>query len=593
MPGPSGEPLGVEPPRVAESVQAVYPEQARALGLAGAVTLLVTIAVDGAVLEAGIVEPAGHGFDEAALEAVRRFRFEPARRDGQPIAARIRYRYVFEPPVATTAEAAPTVGRIAGTALSDADGKPIAGAHVVVTEVATGRVQELEAGTIGGFALEALPPGRYHLTISSPGFVALTLDESVRANEETALSCRLVLEPLSDTGEDPYGARAVIAPPPREVTRRTLERSLLFRIPGTGNDPIRAVEILPGVSRPPFGNGILIIRGASPADSQSLVDGVPLPQLYHFGGLRSVYSGQMLRQVSLYPGNFSSRFGRKTGGIFELETRDPQTDRLHGVVDVSPIDGSLLLEGPITKKLSIMASVRRSLFDLALRALTAGRDTGFTAVPSYYDYQFMGSYRPTPREQLRLQFYGSNDRLGLLTSGDNESNAPAAANAVDVTSRFNLFQASWRRPVGSNTEQYITVQAGPTSTDVGVGESYKLELHNVQVYGRAEWLTRVADGVRLVSGLDVNTGSYRATYVGPPIGQSEGNPNTPDQRVGAKAHGGIFQPGAYVDLALDLGPVTLNGAVRADYYQEIQGYSIDPRLIADYRFHPHWSLRWG
>jgi TonB family protein len=62
--------------------------------------VLVELTIDeqGRVTTAEVMESAGEQFDRAALEAVRQFEFEPARRAGAPIAVRLSYRYVFEPP---------------------------------------------------------------------------------------------------------------------------------------------------------------------------------------------------------------------------------------------------------------------------------------------------------------------------------------------------------------------------------------------------------------------------------------------------------------------------------------------------------------
>jgi TonB family protein len=84
------------PPELLESSEADYPAEARAEGLEGTVVLLLTIAADGSVTDADVVEPVGHGFDEAARSAALRFRFRPALRNGEPITARIRYPYAFK-----------------------------------------------------------------------------------------------------------------------------------------------------------------------------------------------------------------------------------------------------------------------------------------------------------------------------------------------------------------------------------------------------------------------------------------------------------------------------------------------------------------
>lgn len=88
----------LSPPRLLERTEAPYPPDALEAGLEGAVVLELVIDAEGAVTDATVIEPAGHGFDEAAREAALQFRFEPARRDGEPVAARIRFRYRFRPP---------------------------------------------------------------------------------------------------------------------------------------------------------------------------------------------------------------------------------------------------------------------------------------------------------------------------------------------------------------------------------------------------------------------------------------------------------------------------------------------------------------
>ena len=80
----------VNPPELQESVKADYPPDALAERLTARVVLRLDIDATGAVTTAEVTEPAGRGFDEAAHEAVLRFRFQPATRDGVPIASRIR-----------------------------------------------------------------------------------------------------------------------------------------------------------------------------------------------------------------------------------------------------------------------------------------------------------------------------------------------------------------------------------------------------------------------------------------------------------------------------------------------------------------------
>ncbi|REG23333.1 TonB family protein [Archangium gephyra] len=88
----------VVPPKLMDFVEADYPAQARSEGLEARVRLRLRIDAQGHVTEAEVMEPVGHGFDEAARGAALRFRFEPARRDGEVKPSRLVYVYEFRLP---------------------------------------------------------------------------------------------------------------------------------------------------------------------------------------------------------------------------------------------------------------------------------------------------------------------------------------------------------------------------------------------------------------------------------------------------------------------------------------------------------------
>ena len=105
-PAPAAE-QQIHPPVLLEAPEALYPAEARAQGLEAEVELLLAIDESGAVTAAEVVEPAGHGFDEAAREAASAFRFDPARRGETPMASRIRHRVQFRLPPAPPPPPAP------------------------------------------------------------------------------------------------------------------------------------------------------------------------------------------------------------------------------------------------------------------------------------------------------------------------------------------------------------------------------------------------------------------------------------------------------------------------------------------------------
>ncbi len=91
------KPGTVEAPRILSAPEPVYPETARQRGQEGTAVVGLLIREDGTVRETWIETSAGDAsLDEAAIEAVRSWRFVPARQDGSPVAARSRVPVVFQ-----------------------------------------------------------------------------------------------------------------------------------------------------------------------------------------------------------------------------------------------------------------------------------------------------------------------------------------------------------------------------------------------------------------------------------------------------------------------------------------------------------------
>src|SRR6185436_15273512 len=132
-------------------------------------------------------------------------------------------------------------------------------------------------------------------------------------------------------------------------------------------DPILVVENLPGVARAQA--GFLVVRGSGPEDTDIYIDGITVPLIYHFGGLRSVLPAEMLEDIDFYPGNYSVYYGRATGGVLDARSKRPKPDQLHGSLDVSLLDTSLYFELPLGKNAAISVAGRRSYIDVLLNAV--------------------------------------------------------------------------------------------------------------------------------------------------------------------------------------------------------------------------------
>src|SRR5450432_3477979 len=334
----------IVPPELVHFEHADYPPEAVKAGLEGALVLKLTVDRDGNVTKAEIPEPIGSGFDEAAQAAALKFKYKPATRDGIPVVAITLYRYAFTLTPKAPDEApppAPTTGNLAGVVRLADTNSPLAGALVTLT-LPDGSKQSITTDEAGKWQAKDLTAGQYKVHVEAPGFQPVENQEEVVVGEETEATYRLA--PISAGIEiTVQGER-----PPREVTRRTIERREIERIPGTSGDALRSLQSLPGVGRPPGLAGLLIVRGSAPQDTQTFIDGIYVPLVYHFGGLSSVVPTELLEKIDFYPGNFSAQYGRVMGGIVDVGIRSANSDgKYHGLAQFDLIDGRVVAEGPI------------------------------------------------------------------------------------------------------------------------------------------------------------------------------------------------------------------------------------------------------
>ena len=76
---------GIQPPRVLREVKADYSEEARRGGIAGDVVLEIVVRRDGSVGDVKLLQGLRGGLNDRAVQAVRQWRFSPARRQGAPV----------------------------------------------------------------------------------------------------------------------------------------------------------------------------------------------------------------------------------------------------------------------------------------------------------------------------------------------------------------------------------------------------------------------------------------------------------------------------------------------------------------------------
>src|SRR5258706_223153 len=179
---------------------------------------------------------------------------------------------------------------------------PVAG----VTVPADGGPVSTVSDDAGRSRLDGLAPGAHPLKLRAAAI--LPADAKLQLTAGKRIEAVYYVEARVRYSATVRAQKAVV-----ETVEQTLDASELKRIPGTQGDTLKAVQNLPGVARSPFGGGLLVVWGSAPQDTRTYVDGVYIPTLYHFGGLRSTFSGEMVQSLTFSPGGYGAEYGRGLG----------------------------------------------------------------------------------------------------------------------------------------------------------------------------------------------------------------------------------------------------------------------------------------
>jgi TonB family protein len=573
-------------PQLLEAPPADYPPERLARGESADVATLVDIDEHGAVTAVTLEKPAAPDFDEAALAAIRRFRFSPAEVDGKPAPVRIRYVYHFVIEKKAAARPQEATGTVRGDVVEAGNRRPIAGA-----EVSDDQGAQAATDAEGRYQIEC-SAGERKLTIAAPGFD--TRDLTVKVSADETVEARRVW--LHRTAVGDLQATIPGEKPQDAPTRRTLTHDELVNVPGSLNDPIRAIQNLPGLARAPFLSGALLVRGSPTADTGIYFDGHRIPQLFHFLGGPSVINEQLLDRIDFYPGGYGAMYGRNLVGAIDVGTRKGDAQGLHGQVALGMYESVGFLEGPLGSRTQFAVAARRSDLDLWLTPLIKSRTRGnsdngvTTVVPIYWDYQARLDHKLENGDELGILFFGSDDKLTLAQSGGTRS----LGLSVDTHLGFHRAIGEYRHAVSPQltvslspaigfTNQSFDAQA-PGQGAFGTPQTLGITDLTAELRSEARWQARTWLTVRAGTDILFDRSSYSADLqlatqtrgLGLPIFQEFKFSRVQPQEFW----------GEYVEAPMTLGRLQLTPGLRADqvHWRDHSRWSVDPRLWA------RWAL---
>lgn len=345
---------------------------------------------------------------------------------------------------------------IRGVVVNAATNAPIADARVTLIEA----TQSVLTGPDGRFAFDHLQARSYTLTVSTIGFIFVR--RKIDAHPSLSLELSIPLAEGTGTYQEAVTVSGDASSRPRPIgvtSQMELGSAGLAELRGVAaDDPMRAVQALPGVATGDDFQAEFSVRGSAFRHVGVVMDGTPTALLMHTirsandAGSIAMINSDILGRASLFSGPHARPHGDWLGSTLEFDVREGSRDRAGMRAAVSGTSASGVFEGPLgnARRGSWLFSIRRSYIDWLVRKLEPDVDStiGFSDAQAKLVYDFSN------RQQIQLFAIGGDTTY-------REQNPPLANGIESARSRSGLASLAWRyaHPRGVLTQRLSLVRS--------------------------------------------------------------------------------------------------------------------------------------
>jgi hypothetical protein len=371
-------------------------------------------------------------------------------------------------------------GEVTGRVLNWRDNQPLALVQVQLQ----GTMLRAITTDDGKFRITGVPPGTYTLQASTVGYYILRQDFMIAAGETKNLDVVLVASNSTVTNSVDVAAGAFEIDEESGAPGFTLqgeERKNLASV--LADDPLRAVQSLPGVTSNNDFSSEFSFRGASFDRIGIFFDGVLLHAPVHTtdgqadNGSLTIFNGDLTQDMTLFQGPRPVRYSDRTAGILAVESREGSREKLHGEVSASASNAGVLLEGPwnSNKRGSWLVSFRKSYLQYILNHIDFGDQAPLAF--GFMDGQSRLSYDLSSNHTVSLTYLDGTsdvdrrrfrDELGpntVMASSFRFTFLSAGSRFIPNDRILLTNQFSWTREHGNTTNHEDTVLTDQAYTE--------------------------------------------------------------------------------------------------------------------------------
>lgn len=286
-------------------------------------------------------------------------------------------------------------------------GETIIGATVAVKGQPTG----VQSNQYGFYSL-TLEEGVYSISVSHISYEGKSAEISLHSNQ----SYNFEVIPKSSSIEEVvvYTKRRDGNVKNAQMGKMDLSMNQIRSIPAFMGevDPMKAIQLLPGVRNAGEGNAGFYVRGGGPDQNLIMLDDAVVYNTGHLFGIFSVFNGDAIKNVSLIKGGMPAQYGGRLSSVVDVTMKDGNMNKFQTEGGIGLIASRFSVQGPLKKnKASFILSARRTYIDALTKPFISKSSEFYGSGYYFYDVNAKINYRFSDKDRLYLSGYFGRDKF--------------------------------------------------------------------------------------------------------------------------------------------------------------------------------------
>ncbi len=322
--------------------------------------------------------------------------------------------------------------------IAQSDGTPITGATLFLPDAGIGAVSDFS----GNLSISIIQ-GTYNAVVSCVGMQTVNCKLQIQSSGKLSIEMTPALIAIREVK---VLAKQYQSTTSMDIGLERFNMKMIKQIPALmgEKDILKISQMLPGITSVGEGSAGINVRGGNADQNIFYINEIPVYNTSHLFGFFSAFNPDIVKDFAIYKGHIPVEYDGRLSSVFDISARTGSKTNITAHGGISPITAFATVEGPIGKKISLLASVRTSYSDWILKQLNNASLRNSRT--QFYDANGSLTYNLNNSNTFNLFLYRSSDKFSL-------------SNITDYTYRNNGASASWNHRSSDKANSKTTIAA--------------------------------------------------------------------------------------------------------------------------------------